>query len=207
MALTYHEWWQAIKSNKKYLVLSLLLFTLAAILYGLSGNYVTEHSCSGSSQDLILNSIGPYNLSLIFIWFFLLVLTTFILYPLVYKPHEFHYFLNMFSLFIIVRSGFILFTRMCAPIGIIHITFPGFIQLLTFSNDFFFSGHTGLPFLGFLLFRKNKPLAYFMLYSSIILGITALVMHEHYSIDVLSAYFITYGIYAIGNYLFKKKII
>jgi hypothetical protein len=41
-----------------------------------------------------------------------------------------------------------------------------------------------------------------MLVSSIILAITVLLMHVHYSIDVLSAYFITYGVYKLSeNYL------
>jgi len=29
-----------------------------------------------------------------------------------------------------------------------------------------------------------------------------LLMHQHYTIDVVSAFFITYGVYKIGNRLF-----
>ena len=43
-----------------------------------------------------------------------------------------------------------------------------------------------------------------MLASSIILGITVLLMHVHYSIDVFSAYFIVYGIYVLGNKFLRE---
>jgi hypothetical protein len=41
-----------------------------------------------------------------------------------------------------------------------------------------------------------------MLGASIVLAITVLLMHVHYSIDVASAYFITYGVYKVGDQLF-----
>jgi hypothetical protein len=40
---------------------------------------------------------------------------------------------------------------------------------------------------------------------SIILASTVLLMHVHYSIDVAAAYFITYGVYVLGNKMFKQK--
>ncbi len=110
----------------------------------------------------------------------------------------------MLSLFIFTRSIFIVLTHIKAPVGAILFSSENFIDFIVFSNDLFFSGHAGLPFLGYLIF-KNKKIKYIMLTLSIILAITVLFMHVHYSIDVLSAYFITYGIYKIGNYLFKDS--
>ena len=129
-------------------------------------------------------------------------------YPLLWKPKKFHYALGMMSLFLLVRSAFIVLTHLKAPIGAIPVTSQGFLSFLTYSNDLFFSGHAGLPFLGFLVYNDSK-IKYFMLFSSIILAITVLFMHVHYSIDVASAYFITYGVYIIGTPLFsddEKKI-
>ncbi len=74
---------------------------------------------------------------------------------------------------------------------------------MDFKNDLFFSGHTAVPFLGFLLF-KNRKVKYTFLGASIIMAITVLLMHVHYSIDVFSAFFITYGTFKIGEWLFKK---
>ncbi len=107
----------------------------------------------------------------------------------------------MLSLFVLVRSAFIILTHLKAPADAITVVSPSFFQFLTYTNDLFFSGHAGLPFLGFLVYKDSK-IKCFMIFSSIILALTVLLMHVHYSIDVASAYFITYGIYVIGTPLF-----
>ena len=74
-----------------------------------------------------------------------------------------------------------------------------------YKNDLFFSAHTGIPFLAFLLFNKdNKWISYFFLISSFIMALTVLFMHVHYSIDVFAAYFITYSIYKVTDSIFNK---
>ena len=96
-----------------------------------------------------------------------------------------------------------LVTHLGVPADAIKVSAPSFLGMFTFTNDLFFSGHTGLPFLGFLIFRKySKSVGYFMLASSIILAATVLLMHIHYTIDVFAAFFITYGIYKIGERVF-----
>ncbi len=204
------DWWINIKKNRRKIIYSLIFLLLSVAIYASAGDYITDHKGYVSSQDLILDNIGPYNLSYIFIYFFIFIMALYFLYPLIYKPDELAYVIAMFSLFVIIRSGFIIFTHLSVPVDAIHVKFPGYLQLLDFSNALFFSGHAGLPFLGFLIYKKHhKSLSYFMLVSSVILGITVLLMHVHYSIDVFSAYFITYGIYKIGNETFPtilKKI-
>lgn len=75
----------------------------------------------------------------------------------------------------------------------------------TSSNDLFFSGHTGLPFLFALIFWKYKIPRYVFTVSSGIAGVAVLLSHVHYTIDVLGAYFITYTIYVISKKIFKKE--
>jgi len=113
--------------------------------------------------------------------------------------------LNMFSIYLFVRSFFVIFTHLRAPFDAAVVHFPSIFQFLNFSNDLFFSGHAGLSFLAFLVLREHhKKLSYFMLACSIILGITVLLMHVHYSIDVFSAYFIVYGIFVFGNKFLRE---
>jgi cell division protein FtsW (lipid II flippase) len=95
------------------------------------------------------------------------------------------------------------FTHLKAPIDAIAIELPWITSHLGFQNDLFFSGHTAVPFLGFLLF-KDSNIRYFFLISSIVLGATVLFMHIHYSIDVFSAFFITFGTFKLGEHVFKK---
>lgn len=68
----------------------------------------------------------------------------------------------------------------------------------------FFSGHTAIPFLGFLVFYEDKFMRYFCLAASVLMGATSLLTHQHYSIDVFSAFFITYATFKMGEWIFKK---
>ena len=84
---------------------------------------------------------------------------------------------------------------------------PGDIsKKLTSGGDLFFSSHTGLPFLAALLFWEHKIYRYIFLALSLIFGAVVLLGHLHYSIDVFSAFFITYGIYHISRTFFKKDL-
>ena len=56
--------------------------------------------------------------------------------------------------------------------------------------------------LGFMMF-KNK-IRHACLTATIVMGTTALLMHAHYSINVFSAFFITYRTYKLGQWFFKK---
>ena len=197
----FKNWLSEIKKNKKSIIISIFFLIFALVLYGFSSDYLQDNGGKFIAvHDIILDHFGPYNLSFIYVWLFVLVITLFIVYPLIFKPGKFHYAINMFSLFIIVRSAFVLFTHLGTPIGAVTANFPGILSIFNSSNDLFFSGHTVLSFLGFFVFHENKFMKYFMLACSIILGVTVLLMHEHYSIDVFSAFFIAFGIYAIGNW-------
>lgn len=203
--MKFRDWLYEVKHHRKKILVAFLFLMVAVALYSLSGDYVADYKNPVASHDIILDNIGPYNLSFIFIWLFIPIIAVLFLYPIIFKPGELHYVLNMFSLFTIIRSGFVIFTHLKPPVDAIIVNFPSFFNLINFSNDLFFSGHTGIPFLAFLIFRKHhKGLSYFMLACSIILGTTALLMHVHYSIDVFSAFFITYGIYRIGNMFIRR---
>ena len=206
LEMNFKEWAVVIKDNKNKIFFALILLIVATLFDFAAGDYLTDHAGSYVSvSDLILNNFGPYDLSFIFVWLFIIVIAIFFLYPLVFNPKKLHYSISMFSFLLIVRSVFIMFTHLRVPSDAIAVSFPSIIQFLNFQNDLFFSGHVGVSFLGFLVFRnENKILSYFMLASSIILGVVVLLMHVHYSIDVFSAFFITYGVYVIGNKLIKR---
>ncbi len=204
MRKRFYNWLSELNKHKKKIIISLFFLVVALTLYNLSQDYLNEHKGYSSTTDIILDTFGPYNLSFIYIWLFIAVIVLFFLYPIIYKPEELHFVIAMFGLFVIVRSGFVIFTHLQMPADAIDVSFPWILSSFNSTYDLFFSGHTGLPFLGFLVFRKNKKMKYFMLCSSIILAITVLLMHVHYSIDVFSAYFITYGIYVLGDKYIKR---
>jgi membrane-associated phospholipid phosphatase len=72
------------------------------------------------------------------------------------------------------------------------------------GNDSFFSGHTGLPFLMAFIYYDRKWLRIIFISLSMIFGAVVLLAHIHYTIDVLSAFFISYGIYRLSRLLYSK---
>ena len=201
------DWKKEILPLKKEAILALIFFAVALFINYLSSNYINKRAILKEVPDLILDNTPAINLSFLYVWLYILILAIIIFYPLIFKPKKFHYSIFMLSLFIIIRSLFIIMTHLKTPVDAIPVIFPWIFNGLNFNNDMFFSGHTGLPFLGFLIFRnQNKKLGWFMLICSIVLGLTVLLMHQHYSIDVFSAFFITYGIYKFGNLFFKSIV-
>jgi hypothetical protein len=196
----FRRWKKDITANWKKILLAFLFLAVSLLSTFYTSHYVDRVN-TVAVPDIILDSIPVVDLSVVFVWGAALVIIFFIAYPLFFRPKRFHYALGMLSLFYLTRSLFIVLTHLKAPTGAVVVETSSFFQRLIFSNDLFFSGHTGLPFLGFLVFKGSK-VRYFMLASSIILAITVLLMHIHYSIDVASAFFITYGIYTLGGYLF-----
>jgi hypothetical protein len=201
VAILIRAWKQDILAHKGRILLAILFFAIAVVSLILSSRYV-EQVTTIAVPDLFLDLLPVVDLSFIFVWGMVLTIAILILYPLLYQPRKVHYALGMLSLFLLTRSAFIVLTHLRAPTNAVAVTTP--LGFLTYSNDLFFSGHTGLPFLGFLIFSDTK-LRYFLLTLSAILAITVLLMHVHYSIDVASAYFITYGIYVIGTPIFSDK--
>lgn len=157
--------------------------------------------------DLILNFLPTYNLEYIFTWgiYILAVLT--ILYPLFVRPDIGPFLFKTFGILLLVRAGFIMLTHVGPPEGFFYgddiefLSNP--ISNFLFRNDLFFSGHVSIPFLTFLILKDSKYFKWFMLFGSILMAFTVLLMHIHYSIDVFSAFFITHGVYAMSDKIFN----
>jgi membrane-associated phospholipid phosphatase len=64
------------------------------------------------------------------------------------------------------------------------------------NKDLFFSGHTATLFLLYLV-SENKILKTVFLICTITVGLSVLIQHNHYTVDVISAPFFAYGIYKI----------
>ena len=64
------------------------------------------------------------------------------------------------------------------------------------NKDLFFSGHTATLFLLFLI-SENKILKRIFLICTIAVGLSVLIQHTHYTVDVIAAPFFAYGVYKI----------
>ena len=56
-----------------------------------------------------------------------------------------------------------------------------------------------------LVFWKNRRLRLLFISVAVLFGMVVLLTHLHYSIDALSAFFITFNIFYIAELFFKKE--
>lgn len=198
------QWGRELKQHYKAIIFAVfLLFVSAAITYN-AGVYVTEKGDAVAS-DFILDNFGPYDWNFIYTYVWLGIIFLMILYPALFAVNQVHHMLGQFSFLMIVRSAFISLTHLKTPFDAMSHGFPGAFSFFEFQNDLFFSGHTAVPFIAFLVFKEHK-IRWFFLAGSLLMATTVLAMHEHYSIDVFAAYFITYGCYKLAQHFspFKK---
>jgi len=200
----YDEWKIELSEYKYLILLSLMFLVLAEIISFYTSTYVDKIP-GVAVRDLILDNIPTLNLDFIFVYSFIALLLLIALYALFFKIKEFHKIAILFSLLVLTRSIFITLTHLGIPADARVITnCPGSYVLFNFRNDLFFSGHVAMPFMAFLIFRSEMIGKVFLLLT-IILSLTVLFMHVHYSIDVFSAFFITYGVYHFGQWIINKE--
>ena len=186
------------------ILLSLLTFAASAFVVMYAIGYATD-SASNSVTDIILSNVPVFEVDGLFVYGTLL-LVVFIIGLLFANPKRAPFTLYSFALFYFVRAGFISLTHI-GPFPIHTVSTFGFniiTSWLLFGGDLFFSGHVGITFLLALLFWKEKGLRILFLAWSLFFAVVVLLGHLHYSIDVASAFFITYGVFHIAEWLFPK---
>lgn len=203
-----NNWLQKAKSHfkdKTFLMsigFAVILLFISLVVNFYAGIYATENA-SNSVTDIILSNIRVYDVDGIFVYgpiFFWI----FIAWLLISEPKRIPFALKSIALFTIIRAIFISLTHIGPfPLDVVMDT-SKLMQKFAFGGDLFFSGHTGLPFLMALIFWHDIKLRWLFIATSIMFGVVVLMAHLHYSIDVLSAFFITYTIYKIATFLFKR---
>lgn len=182
-------------------VSAFLLLLVSLIVNFYAGTYATENAGSAVT-DIVLDNIRVHDVDGIVIYGPLIVfaLVTFLILK---RPARIPFTLKTIALFVFIRSFFVNLTHI-GPFPDQLVIHSSIINKFAFGGDLFFSGHTGLPFLLALIFWESMYLRFLFIGSAIFFGVIVLIAHMHYSIDVLSAFFITYAIYRIAESIFKK---
>lgn len=153
-------------------------------------------------HDWVLAAIPAYNVSVaIFaiIWgMAILVLIRAIQNPAIYITYCWTVIFICIARFITIY-----FVPLDPPVGLIPLTDPltGYFYGHAFiTKDLFFSGHTATLVLMYLcLEKRNDKIIGFI--AIIVVACLLLVQHIHYTIDVLAAPIIVYGLYNLTRYL------
>jgi len=189
-----------------YTIVAFLFLAISVFINFYAGRYANV-SQSNYVTDIILSNIRVFDVDMMFVYATFLSFIAIILYCLK-NPFQISYIVKSIALFITIRCLFIILTHIWAyPTSIPldqTITFYTTFSHFSFTGDLFFSGHTWLPFLLALIAWKNKILRYILLAVTLFFATIVLLGHMHYSIDVASAFFISYGIYHLTIYFFPK---
>lgn len=190
--------------RRRSLAVGLLLLFLSLYIQVQAGRYSTR-STTNFVGDIFLDNLPTIDLDVVIVQGALLaVLAAFLV--LLLKPKYMLFAVKAIALFIVVRAFFISLTH----IGIYPRELDldngwwgiGLYKLVDFQGNFFFSGHTGMPFLAALIFWPDKFWRNFFFVVSAFFGVSVLLAHVHYSIDVFAAPFMAYGIFVLTSKFF-----
>lgn len=192
--------------TKQHFIIEVLLglvFFALAISATYYANIFTATHASNTVTDIILDNIPVMNVNFIFndgaaVFVVIIALIT------LYEPRRIPFMLKSISLFILIRSIFLVLTHIAPPVDHSYVDTTDLLYRLSSGDDLFFSAHTGLPFMLAFVFWDEKYLRYFFFACAAIGGAAVLLGHLHYSIDVFSALFIAFGIFYLSKNIFEK---
>ncbi len=175
------------------------LFLLVIVWLNYQAGTFAFAQMSNGVTDLILDNIPRFDVSFVFIQG--AVLMTVLIFLLgVRRPTYIPCILFNVALFYAVRAVAVVLTHLGPPLTAANLTLASsltdrFVQ----GADYFFSGHTGFPFVIALVFWEIPWIRYLFIGFSIFFGVAALLGHLHYSIDVLFAPFIAHSVVVISQ--------
>lgn len=191
------------------LVLTLVMLGVSYVAVHFAYLYALEYSLRPTSTyvgDLLLDNLPSINLNYLIVEGALFAIFASVLFVL-FRPRYILFSFKALALFIAVRALLMSLTHVgiypgAVPPGIGF--FDNIYSYLNLQSGFFFSGHTGLPFLAALIFWESRVARIMLLSLSGIFAVTVLLSHIHYSIDVFAAPFMAYGIFEITRFLFPR---
>jgi membrane-associated phospholipid phosphatase len=203
---TKTAWADAYKlKNVQYrLIFSVILLILTLHFYSDFLNFVESRE-GFSFNDPVLSLFKPVDLTwLIFIAIYLSLLTGIII--LVRSPVRLLLAIQVYIVLILVRMTAMYTVPFNPPLDMIPLNDPfvrffGTGKLLT--KDLFFSGHTATLFLLFLVVER-KPIRQLFLFLTVIVGVSVIMQHVHYFIDVFAAPFFAFGCFTIVKKLRER---
>jgi membrane-associated phospholipid phosphatase len=160
-----------------------------------------------SIPDPILKLYEPIDLTWLIFGLIYLCLVVGII-ALIKNPEKLLLAFQVYTAVVIIRIIVMYLVPFEAPEKIIVLKDP-FVEMFgsgeSLTKDLFFSGHTATLFLLFLVV-ESKRLKYIFLLSAVVVGVSIVLQHVHYVIDIFAAPFFTYVCFIIVSSLNLYKL-
>ena len=199
--------WNSFFLSKKNIYFFIAILVLLALVLGLFTRFLQYFELRNgfAFDDPILIQFNPIDLTwIIFIMIYGgLVLA---LISLVKSPQVLTLALLTYLLMVIFRIAAMYTLPLNPPESMLALKDP-FVELFgggkTLTKDLFFSGHTATSLI-FFLTAKNKIIKKIFLFLTVVMGASVLLMHVHYSVDVLIAPLVSFTAFIISKNILKK---
>lgn len=199
--------WQILAKNKLFrnqFLTALVFLTILLIILPKFLAYVeTRHGTI--INDPILNLFTPIDLT----WLIFIILygtLGFALFYLITKPMLLLIAITTYAIMIFFRIIAMYLLPLDPPVLMIALYDP-FVGLFekgtTLTRDLFFSGHTAIMFILYLV-SKNKKIKSFFLVATIAIAGLVLLQHVHYTVDVFVAFFAAFAAYSIAVKIIRQ---
>ncbi|MBE0551603.1 MAG: hypothetical protein IH619_04410 [Ignavibacterium sp.] len=199
------NWKEFLKDKRNRVEVLITLILLSVVLASLTNflNYVEARE-GAVLPDPILNLFNPIDLT--WLTFALIYGSIVVAIATLFKyPNRLMFAIQLYTLMVLVRIVAMFLLPLEPPSTMIILNDP-FVEFFgtgqTLTKDLFFSGHTATLFILFLV-AENKIIKSVFLISTIVVAISVILQHVHYTIDVIAAVFFTYACYKL---LLKFKI-
>ena len=193
------------KRNRNEFILTIILLAILMISFSQFLQFIEKRN-GAVLPDPLLNIFSPIDLTWLTFSLIYLSIIVFLI-SIIKEPDKLLIAMQAYGLMVIFRTIAMYLVPLEPPETMLLLNDP-FVQLFgkgeILTKDLFFSGHTATLFLVFLLTEK-KTLKFIFLISTFIVGISVLLQHVHYSIDVFVAPFVAYGSYRIIK-IYREKI-
>ncbi len=195
----HYRWWIGVLAGG-------IVFLFAAYAFYMNLGWYADNRALPVSSDWLLDRLPLVNLVPMLSWGWLALHVYAIGTALLYYPRKLPFLFFLLGVYLCVRTLYVFLSPIGAPEAILHmgefdLLFPLVAGVYTFQNEFIFSGHTAMPFL-FALFFETRAQKTVMLLGSLAMALSVLLTRNHYTVDVIGAYFMGYAIYALSEWLY-----
>lgn len=203
--------WKEFTKNRFKIVILVFSFLLVVLSLHFAAVFICwiEGRKGFTFDDPFLSLFKPMDLTWL-IFFVLYFSVFFVLFQLIFKPEKLLLGFLSYTLLLCLRILSMYLLPLDPPQHIIPLPDPiieHFGTELTLTRDLFFSGHTSLMVLLFLL-SEGKVAKIILFIGTLIVGFGVMLQNVHYSVDVLVAVFASYCSYNwMKSLLFHFKLI